>query len=176
MRFDMSDTEQVAELPLLEKAQERVKDESLRDRSKAQQQEFFLPVNGFVSYYPEEVNVINHPAFQRLSKINQLGQAHYVFRGATHKRSEHVLGAVGVVEGMIDAVNLNAEKAKVQQETHSLQDWREPLNESEERFIRLGALLHDIGHLAAGHTLEDELGLFGKHDEDTRLDYIFGDC
>ena len=26
-----------------------------------------------------------------------------------------------------------------------------------------------------GSTLEDELGLFGKHDEDTRLDFIFED-
>lgn len=172
----MADIEDSVELPLLVKTQERAGEKAQKDRNKAQQQEFFLPINGFISYYPQEVKVINHPAFQRLSKINQLGQAHYVFRGATHKRSEHVLGAVGVVERMIDAVNLNAENAMFQQEGHAAQDWREPLNESEERFIRLGALLHDIGHLAAGHTLEDELGLFGKHDEDTRLDYIFGDC
>jgi HD superfamily phosphohydrolase len=43
----------------------------------------------------------------------------------------------------------------------------------EERFVRLGALLHDIGHLPAGHTLEDELGLVGQHDGDERLDKIF---
>jgi len=33
----------------------------------------------------------------------------------------------------------------------------EPLSDFEKRFIRLGALLHDIGHIAAGHTVEDEL-------------------
>lgn len=145
--------------------------------SKALRQELFLPVNGFIWFYPEEMQVIDHPAFQRLAKINQLGQAYYVFRGATHKRMEHVLGAVGVAQRMISAVNFNSEKTELDQAGRSFsdQDWREGLGIEEERFVRLGALLHDIGHMAAGHTLEDELGLFGKHDEDDRLDYIFGD-
>ena len=145
--------------------------------SKALRQELFLPVNGFIWFYPEEMRVIDHPAFQRLAKINQLGQAYYVFRGATHKRMEHVLGAVGVAQSMISAVNFNSEKTELEQLGRAFgeQNWREGLGIEEERFVRLGALLHDIGHLAAGHTLEDELGLFGKHDEDDRLDYIFGD-
>lgn len=130
-------------------------------------QEFFLPVSGFVWFYPEEVRVIDHPAFQRLGKIYQLGQAYHVFRGATHKRLEHVLGAVHVIQRMINALRINAKKSK-----HD-PGRRARLNLAEERFVRLGALLHDIGHLASGHTLEDELGLFGKHDEDERLDYIF---
>jgi HD superfamily phosphohydrolase len=36
-------------------------------------------------------------------------------------------------------------------------------------FVRLTALLHDIGHIAAGHTLEDELGLLSHHDGDERI-------
>jgi HD superfamily phosphohydrolase len=48
-----------------------------------------------------------------------------------------------------------------------------PLTEPEVSFTRLGALLHDIGHLAAGHTIEDELGLLPPHDEDKRLDLVF---
>jgi HD superfamily phosphohydrolase len=150
-----------------------------KDTEAHEMQEFFLPVSGFIWYYPQEVAVINHPAFQRLAKINQLGQAHLVFRGATHKRIEHVLGAVGVAQKMIEAVKFNSEQARSRQEAEKVsrtdQDWRAPLDIAEQRFVRLGALLHDIGHLAAGHTLEDELGLFGKHDEDERLDYLFGD-
>jgi HD superfamily phosphohydrolase len=133
---------------------------------KSERQEFFLPLNGFVWFYFDELKVINHPAFQRLSLINQLGQAHYVFRGATHKRIEHVLGAVDVVQRMISAVALNAQKSR---EFRGEADWRAPLSPREQRFVRLGALLHDIGHVACGHTLEDELCLFGKHDEDERL-------
>ena len=37
----------------------------------------------------------------------------------------------------------------------------------------MGALLHDIGHIAAGHTNEDELGLAGRHDSDARLSLVF---
>lgn len=156
-------------LPLLRNGRET---EAAADRpsTKAERQEFFLPVSGFVWFYPEEVAVIDHPAFQRLARINQLGQAHLVFRGATHKRIEHVLGAVDIVQRMIAAVEFNAEKAKAKGRPGACS----PLSLSEQRFVRLGALLHDIGHLAAGHTLEDELELIGKHDADKRLTLIFG--
>ncbi len=135
---------------------------------RADRKEFFLPVLGFAWLYPEERDITNHPAFQRLSKINQLGQTYFVFRGATHKRIEHVLGATHVAGRMIKATWYNCKK-------RAERDLRvaAPLNDAEERFVRLGALLHDIGHLAAGHTLEDELCLIGKHDEDDRIKKIF---
>jgi len=135
---------------------------------KEQRQEFFLPVSGFVWLYPEEVRVVDHPTFQRLGRINQLGQTYVVYRGATHKRIEHSLGAVHVAQRMIEAVEHNGRKNQLDGETR-----RRKLRDSEWRFIRLGALLHDIGHLAAGHTIEDELSLLGKHDADRRLDKIF---
>jgi hypothetical protein len=106
-------------------------DEPLEPSSKADRQEFFLPVNGFVWFFPEEVEIINHPAFQRLARINQLGQAYYVFRGATHKRIEHVLGVVGVVQQMISAVRVNSDKARRKGGV----GLSAPLSESEERFV-----------------------------------------
>jgi len=124
----------------------------------------FLVLFGFT----RRKKVINHPAFQRLGRINQLGQAYLVFRGATHKRIEHALGAVHIAQRMIAAVSRNCDKALYNRNLLGL-----PLSEEEERFIRLGALLHDIGHLAAGHTLEDELGLISQHDGDDRLAMIF---
>jgi hypothetical protein len=135
--------------------------------SKAERQEFFLPVSGFVWLFPEEVEVVDHPAFQRLGRIYQLGQAYLVYRGATHKRLEHVLGALRIVQRMMDAVARNSEKSDDGLE-------RAPaLSSAEERFVRLGTLLHDIGHVAAGHTVEDELNLIPKHDGDERLSLIF---
>jgi len=134
--------------------------------SKADRQEFFLPVSGFVWLFPEEVEVVDHPAFQRLGRIYQLGQAYLVYRGATHKRLEHVLGALRIVQRMMDAVARNSEK-------NDGVDRAPALSEGEERFVRLGTLLHDIGHVAAGHTVEDELNLIPKHDGDERLDLIF---
>src|SRR5207245_9288529 len=45
----------------------------------APEQEFFIPVHGQVRLTPPEVRVVNHPAFQRLADVYQLGQVHYVF-------------------------------------------------------------------------------------------------
>jgi HD superfamily phosphohydrolase len=137
---------------------------------RADRKAFFLPVLGFIWLYPEEVAITNHPAFQRLSKINQLGQTYFVFRGATHKRIEHVLGAAYVAGKMIKAIQYNCEKHADRGEPGAPPvNAAAPLSNKEERFVRLGAL----GHLAAGHTLEDELCLIGKHDEDTRIEKIF---
>ena len=136
--------------------------------TKSDRQEMYLPVHKFVWFYPEEIKVINHPAFQRLSRINQLGQTNLVYRGATHKRIEHVLGTVHIIQKMIEAIEHNSEK----REPTDIY-FAEALDENEQRFVRLGALLHDIGHLAAGHTLEDELGLIDQHDGDDRLKKVF---
>src|SRR6059036_3856501 len=118
--------------------------------TKADRQELFLPVSGFVWFYPEEVKVINHPAFQRLGEINQLGQAYLVFRGATHRRLEHALGALAVAEEIIAAVHENHRRTQ----RHAKQRQGAPLgadvSEIERALIRLAALLHDIGHLPAG--------------------------
>lgn len=110
----------------------------------------------------------DHPTFQRLGRIYQLGQTYVVYRGATHKRIEHSLGAVHVVQRMIEAVDHNGRKPHNDGETR-----RRVLTEPEWRLIRLGALLHDVGHIAAGHTVEDELSLLGKHDAEQRLDNVF---
>lgn len=134
----------------------------------ADQQELFLPVTGFVWLFPEEIEVVNHPVFQRLGRIYQLGQVHLVYRGATHKRIEHSLGTLHLAHQIIKAIRHTSSKA-----ARCGRQCGEALKEHEERFVRLGALLHDIGHIAAGHTIEDELGLIPRHDEDKRLDLLF---
>ena len=124
-------------------------------------QEFFIPVHDFVRFTPDEVEIINHPALQRLGRIYQLGQAYLVYRGATHKRFEHVLGTVHIAQKMINALHANF--IRYQNQKPNDDDVLCPIDngptEQEIRFIRLGALLHDVGHLPAGHTLEDELCL-----------------
>lgn len=139
--------------------------------TKAERQEIFLPVSGFVWLYPEEVKVINHPVFQRLGRIYQLGQTYILYRGATHKRLEHSIGTLHMVQKMIDAVSHTCEKYKMKK-SQSIGASIQPM---EERFIRLGALLHDIGHVAFGHTVEDELFLINKHDSDERLNLLLRD-
>ena len=121
-------------------------------------QEFFIPVHGFIRFYEEELKIINHPAFQRLGKVNQLGTTNLVYRGATHKRLEHALGTVHVVEQICASIadNHGQLNAKGSDPTNPC-SLAKPLSEPERRFVRLAALLHDIAHLPSGHTLEDEL-------------------
>jgi HD superfamily phosphohydrolase len=135
--------------------------------------ETLLPVSEFVRLYPREILVLNHPAFQRLGSILQLGQTFLVFRGATHCRFEHAIGTVHMTQMIIDSLDRSASTADVIPEGAGRWQLAAPLSSAERRLFRLGALLHDLGHLAAGHTLEDELGLLDHHDADERLNLIF---
>ena len=139
-------------------------------------QEFYDPVYGFVSYTQREVCIIDHPAFQRLFKVYQLGQTHLVFRGATHSRGQHSLGTVKAAELLIAATDRTYERHKYAQEQKSDIEprWKldRPLNRTERAFARLASLLHDIGHIVDGHTIEDELGLLHDHGSRQRLNFI----
>jgi len=137
-------------------------------------QEFFIPIHGLVRLAEDELPIVNHPAFQHLGGIYQLGQTCLVYRGATHTRFEHALGTRAVVEMMIQALKRNS---RVQPSPTELAGkWRldRELTYTERRFVRLGALLHDIGHLPAGHTIEDELGRLDSHDRPPRLKLVLG--
>jgi len=133
-------------------------------------QELFVPVHGHILLYPQEVAIIDHPSFQRLRRVRQLGMAHMVFPGATHTRFEHSVGAVHVAQLIVNHVNHNYRKRNLKNDSGP---WSYGgINLSSARFIRLGALLHDIGHLPFGHTLEDELHHLKPHDKNERLDLV----
>jgi HD superfamily phosphohydrolase len=137
--------------------------------------EIFIPVWGLVRLTPLEAEVVDHPAFQRLREILQLGLTNLVFPGASHRRFEHALGTLYAVNLMMDSIdqNLNLLRAK-NRDSVGQEAWSpdENIRPHERILTRLGALLHDIGHLANGHTFEDELGLLPPHDADARLNYV----
>ncbi len=137
-------------------------------------QELFLPVHGYIWLFPEELAIVDHPAFQRLRRLRQMGFAHVVFPGATHTRFEHSLGAMHMAQRIVDSVNESYNRAS--DADYSVADGSSWLIKSIDgtvaRLIRLGALLHDIGHIPYGHTLEDELGHLNKHDGVMRLTRI----
>ena len=131
-------------------------------------QEFHIPIHEFVYLTKRELKIVDHPAFQRLFSVNQLGQTNLVYRGATHRRGEHSLGAVAAVQLLIDSL-------RQPQGRRTSNKWEQDteISEHEAAFARLAVLLHDIGHVAAGHTLEDELGLLSAHDSVERLNFVF---
>ena len=111
------------------------------------------PVYGFVSV-PRGLlcELINHPAFQRLSRIRQLGMSALVYPGATHTRWAHSLGAYHL---MREAFRSLKEKGVF-------------VFDVEEEGAEIAILLHDIGHGPFSHVLEHTLIEHLSHEEITR--------
>lgn len=111
------------------------------------------PVYGFVSV-PRGLlcELINHPAFQRLSRIRQLGMSALVYPGATHTRWTHSLGAYHL---MREAFRALKEKGVF-------------VFDVEEEGAEIAILLHDIGHGPFSHVLEHTLIEHLSHEEITR--------
>jgi len=100
------------------------------------------PVYGFISLpYKILLDVIDHPYFQRLRRIKQLGLSHLVYPGAMHTRFQHSIGCTHL---MLQAVS-------------TLRNLGKKISEEEEKGVCLAILLHDIGHSPFSHTLENSI-------------------
>ncbi|MBR4729137.1 MAG: HD domain-containing protein [Prevotella sp.] len=111
------------------------------------------PVFGFIKI-PRGLlyGIVEHPLFQRLNRINQLGLASVVYPGARHTRFQHSLGAFHL---MTEAVR-------------SLQEKGNFIFDSEAEAVEAAILMHDIGHGPFSHVLENTL-IHGISHEDISL-------
>ena len=97
------------------------------------------PVYGFITIAGDLIfQIIEHPYFQRLRRIKQVGMSHLVYPGAIHTRFNHALGAMHLMSLAIDL--LRAKGISITDE------------EAEGAMIAI--LLHDIGHGPFSHSLE----------------------
>jgi len=101
------------------------------------------PVHGTITLARPEVAVLDSPAFQRLRLIKQLGFSEFSFPGATHSRYIHSLGVCHIAGMAFDYIFKNY--------TFSKPEVRERFRQ----VLRLGALLHDIGHGPLSHATEE---------------------
>jgi len=136
---------------------------------------------------PLAVALLDTPALQRLGRIYQLGYAHYVYRGGTHTRLSHVMGAYHVAGLLVQALRENYESAQKPPVGALEPAAFLPLPSSKAigmevrweillHLVKWAALLHDVGHIPVGHTLEDEFaGIYEKHDAlvSPRLPYLW---
>lgn len=110
------------------------------------------PIWGSIELYPWEVAILDSPLLQRLRGVSQLGLAYYVYPGASHSRLEHILGVVEAADRMIRALERNADNHRNFGKDKDPEVPRvEPLDRHS---VRLGALLHDIGHGPFSHVTE----------------------
>ena len=114
-----------------------------------------IAVTGDVFLTRIEYMIIDTPDFQRLRGVRQLGTVSYVYPTAIHTRFDHSLGTLAMADRMFMAITQNAASEPKERQ----------IDIEQRRLIRLYALLHDIPHVPFGHTIEDELGLFNRHDD-----------
>ncbi len=97
------------------------------------------PVYGFTTLpFGILYDIVEHPYFQRLRRIKQVGLSHLVYPGAVHTRFQHALGALHLTRKAIEV----------------LQSKHVNITEEEAEGVQLAILLHDIGHGPYSHALE----------------------
>ncbi|MCK0132115.1 HD domain-containing protein [Flavobacteriaceae bacterium F08102] len=108
------------------------------------------PIYGFI-HIPSELifDIIEHPYFQRLRRISQMGLSYYVYPGAHHTRFEHALGAMHLMEKVVEVLR----RKKID------------ISKTEEEALLVAILLHDIGHGPFSHTLEHSIVSDIRHEE-----------
>ena len=108
------------------------------------------PIYGFIQIPNSLIfDIIEHPYFQRLRRITQMGFSNLVYPGANHTRFHHALGCVYLME---KAVRVLRFKQVV-------------ISEEEEIALYIAILLHDIGHGAFSHALEHSIVSGISHEE-----------
>jgi len=100
------------------------------------------PVYGFIGF-PFEIifDLFEHPYFQRLRRIRQLGLTHFVYPGANHTRFQHALGATSLMSSAIEIIRSKGHE----------------ITEEEAEAVSIAILLHDIGHGPFSHALEHSI-------------------
>jgi len=108
------------------------------------------PIYGFVTLPDDLVyDLINHPIFQRLRRIKQLGLTNLVYPGALHTRFHHAIGAMYLMTEALQVLKSKGVK----------------ITDDETRAAIVAILLHDIGHGPFSHALEHTI-VKGIHHED----------
>ena len=111
------------------------------------------PIYGFIAIESDLIlELINHPYFQRLRRISQMGLSSLVYPGAHHTRFEHAIGAMHL---MVKSIEVLQKKGVL-------------FTSVEKEAMKISVLLHDIGHGPFSHATEMSL-LQGIHHEDVSI-------
>lgn len=112
------------------------------------------PIYGFITINHDIIfDLIEHPYFQRLRRIKQLGLTHLVYPGALHTRFHHALGTMHLMQKAIEVIRGKG---------HTISD-------KEAEGVSIAILLHDIGHGPFSHALEHSIVNGISHEEISTL-------
>ncbi len=100
------------------------------------------PIYGFITI-PDTLlyDLIQHPYFQRLRRISQMGLSYLVYPGAHHTRFHHALGCMHIMQKAVEVLRY---KGVI-------------ISSEEEKALYIAILLHDIGHGPFSHAMEHSI-------------------
>ena len=108
------------------------------------------PIYGFIRIdSPLQFELIDHPYFQRLRRISQMGLSSLVYPSARHSRFEHALGALHLMNSAI----------------LTLRNKGVSISPDEKEALGIAILLHDIGHGPFSHAMENSIFINTKHED-----------
>ncbi len=108
------------------------------------------PIYGFITIPNTLIyDLIQHPYFQRLRRISQMGMSYLVYPGAHHTRFHHALGCLHIMQKAVQTLRF---KEVV-------------ISEEEENALYIAILLHDIGHGPFSHAMEHSIVEDVHHEE-----------
>ncbi|WP_278035621.1 HD domain-containing protein [Flavobacterium nitratireducens] len=108
------------------------------------------PIYGFITIPNALIyDLIQHPYFQRLRRISQMGLSYLVYPGANHTRFHHALGCMHLMQKAVDVLRFKGVS----------------ISEEEENALYIAILLHDIGHGPFSHAMEKSIVEDVHHEE-----------
>jgi len=108
------------------------------------------PIYGFITIPgPLIFDLIEHPYFQRLRRISQMGMSYLVYPGAHHTRFHHALGAMFLMQKAVQVLRLKGIN----------------ISDEEGEALQIAILLHDIGHGPFSHAMEHSIVENISHEE-----------
>jgi HD superfamily phosphohydrolase len=100
------------------------------------------PIYGFITIPNSLIyDLIQHPYFQRLRRISQMGLSYLVYPGAHHTRFHHAIGAMHMMQKAVEVLRFKDVK----------------ISKEEENALYIAILLHDIGHGPFSHAMEHSI-------------------
>ena len=108
------------------------------------------PIYGFITIPNTLIyDLIQHPYFQRLRRISQMGMSYLVYPGAHHTRFHHALGCMHIMQKAVQTLLFKGVT----------------ISEEEENALYIAILLHDIGHGPYSHAMEHSIVEEVHHEE-----------
>ena len=108
------------------------------------------PIYGFINIPNSLIyDLIQHPYFQRLRRISQMGLSYLVYPGAHHTRFHHALGCMHIMQKAVQTLRFKGVS----------------ISNDEENALYIAILLHDIGHGPFSHAMEHSIVEEVHHEE-----------